>query len=678
MLPMFGTPARSWSPDDVQAVSRALMACYQDAGNRHNQIDATNLTNANRVLAGLLPRATDTLRKARTDADAIVKELFALPPSADLARGIEALLKANPAVPDMAIVRGLARPAADPIWRLAQVQLTLADADRDTVRKSLAERKLALDASLADDTAKQIIAATNDASGIIRLLELRQRAASLNNPDTRAKLIHDADDKARTIRETLRQAKPPLWTPPDCFELYRWSSVPNSGGITTFGRHSVANGLLDEHAVAVFAVSVGDWTDDDIAHFRALRTFCRAASVPQRGVTAQPDPETMELIQIANRGRWIEGGDQQIIEARAGVADYHKARQDLAALRTKMQALPDKPASIVTLAGFLNDPALSTVSQDDRTAFSNAANEKRVAIGTHLTDAAVKGIDAIKVASVADLKALFQYAAQTLPTLPDQRGQQAFAIAFNHNLDEITKRLLPDFVATLNAVPATIDGLGEVKAAEVGIGDGGRVAGLKPFHDAAHARYDAIVKAVHDRACADLLLSLNLGGDVSQDVWDGDNGIKLGSFICGLAEHGITVNSYSAPGMFSSTLTLKISPIHESMQIISLRKSEVKAGVSMLAGVKIVDASGQSVGIAGAPGGVQGDAKGVGKGDPAVPTSAWEIYARQAKGDSSLVVEACKPIMTSPTDKLGPGQMLFGLHCGTLPDVQRAMAAAPK
>ena len=95
--------------------------------------------------------------------------------------------------------------------------------------------------------------------------------------------------------------------------------------------------------------------------------------------------------------------------------------------------------------------------------------------------------------------------------------------------------------------------------------------------------------------------------------------IILGDFICGLAEHGVTVSGYSGAGMFSSTSTLKLTPLQESIEIVSLRKSEVKAGVSMLTGYKIVDANGHQVGVAGAAGdakgGATGDAKGEVKGD---------------------------------------------------------------
>ena len=116
--------------------------------------------------------------------------------------------------------------------------------------------------------------------------------------------------------------------------------------------------FLDERIVPVFGTSAADWSDNDIAQLKTLRTICRTASLPQPGAVP---PETAELIQTANRGRWIDGADQQIADARAGLTDYRKSRQDLAALRAQMDALPNTAASILNLAVLANSPVLATV-----------------------------------------------------------------------------------------------------------------------------------------------------------------------------------------------------------------------------------------------------------------------------------------------------------------------------
>jgi hypothetical protein len=667
LVPVFGVPALAWSQDDIQAASQALVACYQDAGKRRDQASAAALANANRALLGLLPRTNAALQKAKTDADTITKELDAMPASAELDRGMDILLKENPGQPDLSAVRSLPREVSDPVWKLSQVVMNLSDGDRAALWQALQERRKMIESSLTDDATKQIATATGDAAGLITLTDIRLRVAAFGDPDAKAKLIQGIDNRAKTIRDTLRQAKPVVWVPPTCLELYRWSAAPSAGTATVVGRRALVTGFLDERIVPVFGRPVADWSDNDIAQLKTLRAICRTASLPQPGAVP---PETAELVQTANRGRWIDGADQQIADARTSLMEYRKAQQDLAALRAQMDALPNTAASILNLAVLANNPVLAAVSQEDRVAFTNAINQKRAAIGAATADAAVKGLDGIKVASTADLAKLFAYAGQTIPLIPDQHGQQVFAAAFNQNLETITKRLLPDFTAQLDATPATADGLAQVKAADAALADGGRLAAFKAFHDAAHARSDAIVKSVHDHACADLLTSLSVGGDASQDVWDGEKGMKLGDFICGLAEHGVTVNSYSGAGMFSSTSTLKLTPIMESIEIVSMHKTDVKSGQSMLVGYKIVDANGQQISIIGATGDATGEA--------AVSILGWEFYAKQATADSPNVVEGCKPVMAAASGKLGPGETLFRLHCGTLPAVLRAMAAAPK
>ncbi|HEX3995907.1 MAG TPA: hypothetical protein VHX39_32460, partial [Acetobacteraceae bacterium] len=75
VVPIFGLPVMAWSQDDIQAASQAMVACYQDAGKRHNQASAGALANANRALLGLLPRTNAALQKAGNDSDTVRKEL---------------------------------------------------------------------------------------------------------------------------------------------------------------------------------------------------------------------------------------------------------------------------------------------------------------------------------------------------------------------------------------------------------------------------------------------------------------------------------------------------------------------------------------------------------------------------------------------------------------------------
>jgi hypothetical protein len=671
LVPVYGISVRSWSQEDVQAASQSLVNCYQDAGKRRDQAAAGALANANRALIGLVPRTNAALQQAKTAADTLKRQIDALPDSNELARGIDSLVKGNPAAPDINAFRGLPREVGDPIWRLAQTVLTLADTDREPLYKALGERSSTIQANLGSDAEKTIAGAAQDAGGVIAVMEVRQRVAALSDADAKAKLTKQADDQAQKIRDALRQAKPPVWVPPTCIDLYRWSSAQGANGGVAVGGRGVMAAFLDDRAVPVFGISVSDWSDQDIARFKSLRTLCQAASQPS--AAASGGPEAAALVQTASRGRWIEGADQQIADARTTLATYHKAKDELAAALAKAQALPDTTASMLPLAQLAVDPAQNAVTQEDRVAFANAINQKRASIGAHATDAAVKGLADIKIDTLADLQKLFAYVGQTAAAIPDPRGQQAFAAAANRTLQDAAARLLPEFQSTLAALPANFDGAAQANAELAkltGIPDAStsRLPAFKPYHDAAQARSAAIVKTVHDQACSDLLSSLGAGSDATQQVWDGDQGMSLGDFICGLASHGAAVSSYSGAGMFSGTTTLKLAPLKESIETVSMHKVEVKAGTSMLVGFKVVDANGQQVSIIGAIGGPQGDTK----GDAALTTEGWEFYAGQAKGFNPNEDEVCKTLITQSPDKLGPGETLFWLDCQTLPSVIRA------
>jgi hypothetical protein len=118
---------------------------------------------------------------------------------------------------------------------------------------------------------------------------------------------------------------------------------------------------------------------------------------------------------------------------------------------------------------------------------------KRAAVSAQSTATAIKGLDDVKVASLADFTKLFGYVGQTMQTIPDQQGQQAFSNAANKTLGDASARLLPDFQAKLAALPATFDGASQANTAVAkltGIPDatGARLPPFKPYCDAARAR----------------------------------------------------------------------------------------------------------------------------------------------------------------------------------------------
>ncbi len=114
MIPLFGASVLSWTPEDLSSANQTLTQCYAEAGKRRDAAAAGALANANRSLQGLLPRVNATLQKAKTDADGLAQQIAALPDSPNLDRGLAALLRSNPAQPDVTPYRGLPREIGDP------------------------------------------------------------------------------------------------------------------------------------------------------------------------------------------------------------------------------------------------------------------------------------------------------------------------------------------------------------------------------------------------------------------------------------------------------------------------------------------------------------------------------------------------------------------------------------
>jgi hypothetical protein len=659
-VPVFGAPVIAWTMPDVQAAGQALQKCFQEAGARRDQAAANALANANRAIQGLVPRLIATLQKARADADTAKKQLDALPDSPELGRALEALVKGNPAAPDGNQYRTLPREIGDPAWRLANANMLLPDPDRAALAQALGARSTAMQAGLASGTEKLIAEAPADAGGLVALIEARQRLAGLSDADARARLSKAADDRMQTIRDGLRHASPAVFVPPSCLELYRWAAAPGAASAVGVGGRGVWAAFLDDRAVPVFGIPTAQWSDQDVARLKSLRAVCQAAAQPQPGAAASPDPAAAELAQIARNGHWIDAADQQIADARSALVAYDKLRQALDADLAKIQALPDAMQSLIPLAQMASDPALGGLTPGDRTRLTSAIDAKRAAIGAHASAAAIAGLADVKLASVGDFPKLFAYVSQASQTIPDQRGQQAFREAANHTLDEAAQRLLPDFSAQLAALPADLDGAAQAgqavgKLTGVPPEAAARLPAFKPYFDAAAARREAIVKGVHDQACEALLSAASVGGDAGQMVWDGDKGVTLGAFICGLAEHGYKIDGYAGAGYFSSTSTLKVTPLKEAIEIISLHKAEVKQGQPMLVGFKIVDANGQQISVLGAIGDPNGNA--------ALSVDGWEFYAKAAVLQGVNEPEGCKAIIAQPVAKPGPADQLFALHC---------------
>jgi hypothetical protein len=158
--------------------------------------------------------------------------------------------------------------------------------------------------------------------------------------------------------------------------LYRGSSAPNAGTPVALAGRGIATAYLDAQAVPVFALSLADWSDDNLAQFKTLRGLCAAASQPQMAAGPNAPPDAAELVQTASRGHWIDNADQPTMNARTTLIAYRKAQLALTDDLAKIDALPNTIQSFMPLAQISADPAQNLLSQDDRIRLTNAINRQ--------------------------------------------------------------------------------------------------------------------------------------------------------------------------------------------------------------------------------------------------------------------------------------------------------------
>lgn len=667
MIPLFGASVLTWTPEDLSSANQALTQCYAEAGKRRDAAAAGALANANRSLQGILPRVNAVLLKAKTDADALAQQIAALPDSPNLDRGLAALLRTNPAQPDVTPYRGLPREIGDPLWRLAsQVFPVMSDADRAALLKTVADRHASIQSGITNAAEKSVAGASADASGMIDLMTARAQVAAIDDDAIKTQIEQSADGRLKQIGDALRQAKPAVWVPPSCLDLYRWSGGDQANAGVAIGGRLVMTAFLDARAVPVFGISFADWTDPEIALFKTLRGLCQSA---WQTAAASPGGNATELVRLAGRGRWIDTADAQIADARTVVGLYHHARDQLAASVEKARALPDSAASMPALLQLAQDPAQAQVPPDDRAKFIAALDAKRQSIAAQATQAAIKGLADVKVESVGDLKNLFAYASQVLPGIPDPRGQQAVRDAITRAMADDTARLLPALKTQLQSAPATLANVAEANIALLRLnGVSLQVANTPVYQtyvNAMEAAQDAMTKSARGAACDAFVSSLGASGEAAQIVWDGRDGMPLSEFLCEIDEHG-TVEGYSGPGMFSSTTTLKALPFKSQLLTISMHKVDVKPGKTMLVGYKIEDAAqagGQ--GGRGAPSPWQTTPNGE------VPVEGWEIFISTVIGLNGSEGPECLKMIDNPApDSLSPAAKVFWLHCWTFSEVR--------
>jgi hypothetical protein len=647
VVPVFGTGVLAWTTEDVKAVSTALVACYQAAGKRRDAQTMNTLKAANVAVAGTLGKTVAWLDRVRPEVRKQQAAIAALPDSIELEKALGVLIEANPAKPDLAGTRGLPQAINTPVWAIAKVLPSLPDAEREALMASLGERRAALQAGSAGDIGTVVAAAAPTADGVIAIMQARQKISATTKNDALTAADSAAVARAEEIRASLRQAQPALWVPPDCAGLYRWSGADGARDSVRLGNRSTYALFGDERAVPVFGTSIGVWSEEDFARFSKVRAVCQTTwrSLPGAAAVQNPPPDAPELLKLAGKGAWIDTADGQIQQAAQTVRDYGAAMTALAAVQGRVAALPDTAGSIPQLHQLASDPAQQGVDEATRQKFRAAVLAKQNAISTKAAQGAIAALGDVKVDAMGDLVKLVAYGNQGIGTIPDAAGQQRFRQAYDQAMAAAIGKVMPQFRASLEKMPATLAGLQQVQTAVpdlTGVTQSEGSPVFAGFHNAAFDRTKAIVETLRKDNCAKLLEELDLdGGDAKELVWDGEQGNPLGPFVCGLTASGLPVKGYESGGLLAGDPKLKVVMGLGGVQTFTLHKAETANGQKMLIGYKLADANQEKP----------------------LSVQDWTIFAASSAGGRFVTRQICEPVLAKPEDALTAEERMIGVDC---------------
>jgi hypothetical protein len=647
LLPVFGVTALAWTAEDIKAASGAMVACYKEAKGRGDKPAMDALGVANAVVAKTLGKTLAAVAKARGAVESQRPPIAALPDTAELDRGLAALVGTDPAAPNLQAAAGVPREVIGPLAYIAKFLPYLPDGDRDQLFAELSDRRTAIQTATSQALDAEIATAPADADGVIALLQVRQRIAGMAAGEATAAVDGKAAARIAEIQAVLRQATPAAWVPPDCTDLYRWSGGADAQQGVALGSQSTHAAFLDERVVPVFGLSIGAWSDQDVARFQALRAACQATwrGMPGAQAVANPPADAPELLQLASKGAWIDTADAQIAQARTTIQAYAAALEALAAAEAQVAALPDTPQSLGPLQMLAADPAQNTVDEARRQSFQAMVKAKRDGINAQAMTAAMDGLAQVEVAELGDLVKLIVYWNTAAPTIADPYDQQRFSQAAEEKLIAATEVLLPAFKARLEEMPATLAGFGQTRGAVTeltGVTDTEEVPAFQAMHAAIDDRSLAIVDTMRQENCAALLDQLEIGADDAERlVWDGQSGRKLGIFVCDLTESGSPVHEYAADGMFSDEMTLKATLALGGLQTLSLHEAEVAQGQEMLVGFKLADANQEQP----------------------ISVQDWAMFTAMATGGRFVTPEECQQVMGKAEDQLSLDDRMMGVDC---------------
>ena len=395
---------------------------------------------------------------------------------------------------------------------------------------------------------------------------------------------------------------------PDCEGIVAWAAkaytvdeaVLVRGGQPFRTGAWLLSGFKDEHWLPVFGAPFPQTTPAELATLIATAEACRREKRPELLSLPQRHPRRNVLTAADGYLLRAFGGRQLTAQTAAPVLARYKAAYaaHAAAIAARdrqlaaLQSLPPTPESLTALEAMKKDRALAALGPD-LAAHMTRLDEARLDLSDAMVLAAA-GKMADFPESLEGLRALIAYRAQARQQLArlKSRKVQDFLAAERERTNALAVAALPEFIAELQAAPASAEGQATVETAVSRLFPQQPLPrNMRDYRRAVASRLAAIEAEMKTIACNATLAGTDLGAAAETPLLGPGGETSLGAFVCALAGEGLAFGEYSKPGLFGSTheLVLQI-PSGPSFTLEMKLVEAIQGRPEMLVGVRRKDA----------------------------------------------------------------------------------------
>ncbi|MCW8907815.1 MAG: hypothetical protein OQL28_11250 [Sedimenticola sp.] len=394
---------------------------------------------------------------------------------------------------------------------------------------------------------------------------------------------------------------------PDCEAIVTWASSAyqedkdtlRSGGRPFQNGTWLLSGFKDEYWIPVFGAPFPEITPTEYAQFAQTAEACRR----------ERRPEMLGLPRGNSRRDFLGGADDYVLRAALGrqlnpqtaapVLARHKAAYNaygeaIATRDAQLSALKSLPLEKESFA------TLDAMKADKKLIALGPARSRHVqlleAATLDLTDRMVMAAaDEIKKfpQSLDGLRGLIAYRATARAELSRYKSRkvQDFLAIEAERTNALAAAALPEFVAELQAAPASNEGKAMVQVAVNKLFPQQPLPrNIRVYRKAVMKRLAEIDEEIKSVACNDTLARHDLSGDAATPLLGPGGESTFGAFICALTDKGLAFGEYKKPGFFGSTHELVMQIPSGPSLVFEMKQVEAIQGrPAMLVGTRMKD-----------------------------------------------------------------------------------------